>query len=208
VEFELATRTIKRDIEFMRERLKLPIEFDRRKKGFFYSRPVKYFPAVPLSEAEMFALLVAQKAIAQYHDTPFEQPLTAAYRRLTRQLSDRVNFSLEGLGQALSFQPFAPGDADLLAFERISSALTQQLEVTFTYRNHGAQTPQKRRVRPYHLACIQNQWYLIGFDVRREDLRTFVLTRLWSPAVTAKRFTMPPDFSIEDYLEGSFSVLR
>jgi hypothetical protein len=41
-----------------------------------------------------------RKAITQYHDTPFEQLLRAAYRRLTGQLNDSLNSTLEGLGQS------------------------------------------------------------------------------------------------------------
>ena len=133
----------------------------------------------------MFALLVANKAISQYHGTPFEEPLKTAFRRLTGQLDQTVKFSLGSLDGVLSFHPFAPEDADLRAFETITRALTERRELAFSYRNHGAQTPQKRRVQPYHLACIQNVWYLIGFDVQRQAMRTFALTRLQRAALQA-----------------------
>jgi len=207
-EFEVVTRTIKRDVEFMKERMELPIEFDARRNGYFYNRPVEHFPEMPLSEAEVFALLVASKAIAQYHGTPFEEPLQTAFRRLTGQLDQTVKFSLGSLDGVLSFHPFAPEDADLRGFETITRALTERRELTFAYRNHGAQAAQKRRVQPYHLACIQNVWYLIGFDVQRQAMRTFALTRLQRPALLAKRFTVPRKFDAQEYLAGSFSVFK
>jgi proteasome accessory factor B len=63
-------------------------------------------------------------------------------------------------------------------------------------------------VQPYHLACIQNQWYLIGFDTRRQGLRTFALTRLQKPKLTEKRFAVPADFDADKYLSGSFGVFN
>ena len=70
-EFEVATRTIKRDIDFMKYRLDLPVEYDSRRYGFYYTRKVEQFPSLPMTEAEIFSLLVAHKAIAQYRGTPF-----------------------------------------------------------------------------------------------------------------------------------------
>jgi hypothetical protein len=35
---------------------------------------------MPLTEGEVFAMLVAHKAIAQYRGTPFEHPLAIAFR--------------------------------------------------------------------------------------------------------------------------------
>ena len=55
-ELEMSTRTIKRDVDFMRCRLDLPIEYDSRRYGYYYSEPVDHFPSVPITEAETFAL--------------------------------------------------------------------------------------------------------------------------------------------------------
>lgn len=75
ISIEVSTRTVKRDVDFMRDSLRLPIEYDSRRYGYYYTKPVDQFPSVPVTEAEIFALLVAHKAIAQYQGTPFEQPL-------------------------------------------------------------------------------------------------------------------------------------
>src|SRR5689334_15208898 len=81
-EFEISTRTVKRDVEYMKDSLNLPIAYDRVRGGFYYTRPDVQFPTVAVTEAEIFALFVAHKAIAQYHGTPFQAPLEAAFRKL------------------------------------------------------------------------------------------------------------------------------
>ena len=63
-EFEVSWRTIMRDVDFMKCRLKLPLEFDAQQNGYFYTKPVEQFPQMPFTEAEVFAMLVAHKAIA------------------------------------------------------------------------------------------------------------------------------------------------
>ena len=70
-ELEVSTKSIHRDIEFMRDRLELPIEYDGSRFGYFYTEEVNAFPTVQITEGEIFALLVAEKALQQYRGTSF-----------------------------------------------------------------------------------------------------------------------------------------
>lgn len=207
-EMEVSLRTVKRDVEFMRDRFRLPIEYDEVKHGFYYTRPVDRFPSLAMTEAEIFALLVAHKAIAQYHGTPFEKPLAMAFRKLTGQLDREEQYSLDNLEEGLSFRPFAPEDTDARDFRIIARSLRERRVLEFRYKNLGAKVTQQRRVRPYHLACIENHWYLFAFDVNRQAIRTFSLSRLKEPKLTPQRFPAPKDFDPAEYLRGSFSVFK
>ena len=207
-EFEVSVRTIKRDLDFMKYRMDLPLKFDGQRNGYHYTRPVEQFPQLPISEAEVFALLVAHKAIAQYHGTPFERPLAMAFRKLTGQLDRSVQFSLGNLDEVLSFRPFAPEDADLETFQIITRGLKERRELRFLYRNLGADKAHWRQVRPYHVACVDNHWYLFAFDVRRDAMRTFALTRLRAPEITQEHFAVPKKFNLNEHLKGSFNVFK
>jgi proteasome accessory factor B len=156
----------------------------------------------------VFALLVAHKAIAQYHGTPFERPLEMAFRKLTGQLDRSFQFSLGNLDEVLSFRPFAPEDADLETFQIITRGLKERRELRFLYRNLGADKAHWRQVRPYHVACVDNHWYLFAFDVKRDAMRTFALTRLRAPEVTHEHFALPKKFNLNEYLRGSFNVFK
>jgi len=207
-EFEVSTRTIKRDIDFMKVRYQLPIEYDGRRYGFHFTEPVEEFPSVPITEAEMFALFIAQKAVAQYRGTPFGQPLEAAFRKLTAQLGNGSSFTLNSLDEALSFRPFAPEDTDVELFQKLTQALQDRRVVTFHYRNLGAERAQKRTVHPYHLACIDSHWYLFAFDEARKAMRTFVLTRMRDLKVLKRLFTPSTKFDPNEHLKGSLSVFK
>ena len=207
-EFEVTVRTVMRDLDFMRDRLNLPIEFDSQRNGFYYTEKVEQFPQLPFSEAEIFALLVAHKAVAQYRGTPFEQPLALAFKRLTGQLDSSAKYSLNNLDEALSFRPFAPEDNELDTFEVITRALKERRVLKFQYRNLDADKAQARLVHPYHLGCVDNHWYLFAFDVKRQAMRTFALPRLKLPELTTERFTIPKKFNLSEYLKGSFSVFK
>ena len=70
-ETEVSTKTIQRDLEFMRDRMSLPVEFDATRNGYFYSGEVSGFPTMQITEGEIFALVVAEKALQQYRGTSF-----------------------------------------------------------------------------------------------------------------------------------------
>jgi proteasome accessory factor B len=207
-EFEVAKRTMKRDIEFMKDRLQLPIGFDQRRNGYFYTEPVKQFPEMPMSEAEVFALFVASKAIEQYRGTPFQRLLETAFRRLTGRLDESVRFSMGSLDDVISFRPYAPGDADVSTFETLANGVRERRAVKFMYRNHGALNFQRRHVHPYHMAHVDGRWCLFAFDVDRQAMRTFVLCRLKGAKLTTHKFSVSKRFDLNEYLQNSFSLFR
>lgn len=207
-QFEVNPRTIKRDIEFMRDRLELPIEYDASRRGHYYTKPVEKFPAVKLNEQELFALLVAQKVVAAYQGTAFVQPLQKAFRRLAGLLDDKHPISLGNLDEVLSFRPLGPEDADVGKFNLLTQAMHQGRAVSFRYRKLAQQQWQRRKIHPYHLAFGEHRWYLIGHDVQRRALRTFVLSRMDDVHLLGQKFSRPKDFKVEEYLKNSFSVFK
>ena len=207
-ELEVSAKTIQRDIEFMRDRLGLPIEYDQLHFGFVYTEPVANFPNIQVTEGEIVALFVAQKALQQYRGTPFEAPLRAAFHKIGDGLKDRITFSWSDLDAAISFRSAGQSMADLEVFEVLSHAVLNSAEVEFRYRKLRGVAVETRRVRPYHLGCVDNQWYLFAFDLDRQQLRTFALPRIREPGRTGARFRRPANFSIGKFLDSSFGIFQ
>jgi proteasome accessory factor B len=245
-ELETSRRTILRDIQFIKDRLRLPVQYDPLRYGFCYTGPADDLPLPPLSEADLFSLLIAHKAIAQYLGTPLEKPLRLAFDKLTRQLDTQHRYGFQNLDAALSFRPFAPEDTDLHSFQTITKAIANSKALKFLYRNrtpkalwtapakvwtapaersgdgafppsasdHQLSTnnnqpfPRSRTVHPYHLACINNLWYLFAWDPAKRDLRTFALHRLTRPQLTTEKFTKPKSFDPAELLRGSLNVFK
>ena len=207
-ELEVSQKTIQRDIEFMRYQLGLPIEYDQLHFGFVYTEPVTSFPNIQVSEGEIVALFVAQKALQQYRGTPFEAPLRAAFSKIGHGLKDKISFSWSDLDAAISFRSVGQSEADLEVFELLSHAVLDSVEVEFRYRKLRGSAAETRQVRPYHLGCVDNQWYLFGFDLARQQVRTFALPRIREPRRTGARFRRPANFSIGKFLDSSFGVFQ
>ena len=83
-EWEKSPRTIQRDLDFIRDVWGLPLEYHRKKYGFYFSEPVGKFPMVPISERELVSVFVAQKALSQYRGTPFEKRVDTGAKLVTK----------------------------------------------------------------------------------------------------------------------------
>lgn len=204
---EVSRKTIVRDIAFMRDRLNLPIEFDAQIQAYRYTHPVNAFPTVHVTEGELLALLVAQRALEQYRGTPFHHQLEIAFEKLAGGLRDRISFSPADELRAVSFKNIGLGRTDLAVFNALSAAVLRQEEVTFHYRKPGDVKASVRRVRPYHLSNRENLWYLIGHDLERDALRTFALPRTANVTITKTTFVRPTDFSPEKFFASALGVL-
>lgn len=203
---EVTVKTIQRDIEFMRDQLGLPIDYDASRKGYAYTEKVAGFPTMQVSEGELMALLVAGKALAQYRGTPYEQQLKAAFDKLATGLNGTISFSPGAGLAALSFGAVGHAEADLAIFGPLSRAVAQRREIEFDYRKPGSARATHRHVQPYHLAYRDNLCYLIGRDVAKQALRQFALPRMSKIAVRKERFLVPADFSPEEYFKGAFGA--
>jgi predicted DNA-binding transcriptional regulator YafY len=105
-EIEVNPKTIHRDLEFMRDRLNLPLAFDSAHNGYHYTAEVSAFPTMQITEGEIFALVVAEKALQQYRGTSFERPLLSAIRKM-EQVAAGHHFAEPRRHRADHFLPHA-----------------------------------------------------------------------------------------------------
>jgi predicted DNA-binding transcriptional regulator YafY len=205
-ELEISTKTVRRDVEFMRDRLRLPIEWDSARNGYCYTAPVTNFPTMHFTEGELVALVVAEKALQQYRGTTFEKPLLSAIKKMEESLPDTISLSLSDVHQTISFRTSAEQIVDLEIFDALAKATAAQRQIEFAYRKPGQNQTEQRRVDPYHLANINGEWYLFAYDHLRKDIRTFVPARIKSIKQTGKTFSRVAGFSLEQRLRNSFGV--
>jgi proteasome accessory factor B len=205
-QLEVSTKSVHRDLEFMRDRLELPIAYDGSRFGFFYTQPVRAFPTLQITEGEILALVVAEKALQQYRGTCFERPLLSALKKMEQSLPDTVSLSLDDVAQTISFRTRAEPILDLKIFDTLAKATVAHRQLELAYRKPGQRRIQKRLVDPYHLANINGEWFLFAFDHLRNDLRTFVPARIKGIRQTGKTFERRAAFSLEKRLRGSFGV--
>ena len=205
-ELEVSTKSIGRDIEFMRDRLQLPIAYDGARFGYHYTEEVSSFPTLQITEGELFALLVAEKALQQYRGTHFEKPLLSAFKKMAASLPDTISLNLADWGQTISFRTSAEPILNLEIFDALAQATAKHHQLELAYRKPGRHQSEPRLIDPYHLANVNGEWFLFAFDHLRKDIRTFVPSRIESVRRTGQTFARPQKFSLEKTLRDSFGV--
>src|ERR1700720_1656017 len=123
---EVTTKTIQRDLDYMRYQLGVPIEFDYSQGGYYFTKPMTDLPLFQLTESELVSIFVAQKALEAYKGTAFEQPLRSAFQKLqaaTNSPGTRVSISWEDLDAAISFRHFDAYLPDAKIFTEIAKAV-------------------------------------------------------------------------------------
>ena len=66
----VSQKTVQRDIDFLRDQLHAPLDYDRLRKSYFFTEPTWSMPALVVSEGEILAVLLGSRVLEQYHGTP------------------------------------------------------------------------------------------------------------------------------------------
>lgn len=205
-ELNVTPKTVQRDINFMRDHLKLPMVYDDARHGFYYKKSVSEFPVFDLTTEELAALFFARNALLPIRGTKLADVLNLAFQRITRPLQDNVSFGWAELDEAFSVKNPGASKPELETFGKLAKAVLDRKEIEFQYRKMGADKPETRKVQPLHLGEVDNGWYLVGLDLDRNAIRTFALPRLGQLKVTTTKFQRPADFDARAYFKNSFGV--
>jgi len=206
---EVTTKTIQRDIDYMRYQMSVPIEFDFARGGYYFTRPITDLPLFQLTEAELVSVFVAQKALEAYKGTVFEQPLRTAFQKLQAATgSANISISWEDFDSAISFRHFDAYLPDATVFSELATAIRNEEVVEFGYKKLDAKAFEKRTVEPWHLACVSGQWYLLGHDRTRKARRIFVIARMRRVSPTGQKLSnsRPGEGEIQRLFRNSFQI--
>lgn len=205
-ELEVHRKTIQRDLNFMRDELELPLEYDETRHGYHYTRPVSEFPFLQTQSEDLVALLLARNALDGLRGSALEASLRTGFQRLLAGMGDRITIPWSDLDQAFSTRIRGMTERDVFLFERLAKAVLESRELHFEYQKLADDRPAKRRVQPYHLAEIDGAWYLIGHDLDRDARRTFAVQRMRAVHLTERRFVRSRDYRLQELFSDSFGV--
>lgn len=201
----VSERTVRRDVERLRQ-LGYPVESVRGPAGHYTLRAGSAMPPLLLDEDEAIAIAVGLGTAARASVTGIEEASVRALVKLEQVLPSHLRRRVGALGAATIAPPTAGPLVDPGHLTVLAAACRDSECVRFAYTSRqGAGT--QREVEPHSLVNRGQRWYLVAYDRRREDWRTFRVDRLRSPAATAVRFApreLPaPDASA--YVERSIS---
>lgn len=199
---EISPRTLRRDIDRLRE-LGYPVLANRGVDGGYQLEAGATLPPLLLDDEEAVGLAVALQTAAQESVTGVAESSLRALAKLTQVMPPRLRHRVEALRGATEM-PELPGwgprgsgtTADPEALVTIALACRDTERVRFGYVTAAGESAE-RQVEPLRLVSLNRRWYLVGYDLDRQDWRSFRLDRLRDPRRTGSRFR-PRDLPTQD----------
>jgi predicted DNA-binding transcriptional regulator YafY len=202
-QWEVSTKTAQRDIDFLRDRMGAPIEYDALHRGYYYTEPTFMLPAVQMNEGELAALLMGSKMLAAFQGTPMAEKLSTVFDKLSALLPDNITVRPEELFTHFSFVAPPAMPISSTVWKKVVQGLENQRMLEISYRNWRGESTH--RVAPVHLANLQGDWYLFvqfeGFD----NFRQISLSRIQSIKLLRKTADIQGSFDAKKELADTFS---
>ncbi|ANZ16342.1 DeoR family transcriptional regulator [Streptomyces noursei ATCC 11455] len=192
----VTTRTIRRDIERLRE-LGYPVHATMGAEGGYRLAAGTAMPPLLLDDEEAVAIAVGLRSTAGHTIAGIEEASVRALAKLEQVLPTRLRRRVATLGTATVPMPSGDGptvDPEHLAV--LAAAIANHERVRFRYRA-GAGDLSRRLVEPHRLVAAGRRWYLVAFDNDRDDWRIFRVDRLSEPFATGAR-TAPRELPAAD----------
>lgn len=204
-ELESGIATISRDLDYMRDRMYAPIEYDFTHKGYYYTEAFEPSMQNHLSDKDLRVMLSAKTLLSHYKNTPI-------YEEACTMLDLLSSNAIEGKNTALmnriAVAPTVETNVNQEIWNAIQDSLNQNHILQFDYTDRWGKKTEQRRLRPYQLVLDEGVCYLFGFDELRQAERIFSLVRMKNTVVTDDEFELPDNYDFESRCkDGNFGAV-
>ncbi|AGZ40816.1 helix-turn-helix transcriptional regulator [Actinoplanes friuliensis] len=203
---DISLRTVRRDVDRLRE-LGYPIAAIKGPDGGYRLSAGTELPPLLFDDEQAVALTIALQVAATTSGDTLAEAAVRALNTIRQVMPSRLRHRVEALRitavERPTTRPAAPVDGDVLL--AISAAVHARETLRFDYGPESTDTPP-RRVEPHHVITWDGRWYLIAFDLDRNDWRTFRVDRIALRTPNGPRFTPReiPGGDVAAYAIGKF----
>ena len=200
---EVSTRTIRTDIERLRE-LGYPVEATPGVGGGYRLGHGTTMPPLLLDDEEAVAVAVALRTTAGAGVTGIEEASLRTLVKLEQLLPSRLRHRIDAMRAATVSVPGAGPTVDSAVLSAIAGAIRASERLRFDYVDHNGRETG-RITEPQRLVVWGRRWYLLAWDVDRADWRTFRVDRIEPKIPTGPRFKPRPltDEDAASYVQRS-----
>ncbi|MBF6301867.1 YafY family transcriptional regulator [Nocardia amamiensis] len=196
---DVDVRTVRRDIDKLRN-LGYPVDATPGVGGYRLSAGAK-LPPLLLEDDEAVAVALGLRTAAGGTIAGIEDSSLRALAKLEQVLPSRLRHRVGMLQAATITVPAGGPTVDPDTLTAVAGAIRDNHRLRFDYRGHDG-VASLRTIEPHRLAHTGRRWYLVGWDVDRDDWRTYRVDRMQPRIPTGPRF-MPresPDADLSGYL--------
>jgi predicted DNA-binding transcriptional regulator YafY len=203
---EVSLATFKRDLEYLRERLEVPIEWNADKGGYELGSDRKVeLPGLWFNDSEIQALLVMDAMLADLSPGLLEghvAPLRARLEMLLEEgqvAPDEVRKRVRVLRQAARALPAG-------VFEVVAAATLKRRRLSIAYAARSTAEATERIVSPQRLVLYRDNWYLDAWCHLRNGLRKFSVDAISSPAMLDEKAKSVDMKAVERELDRGYGI--
>ena len=195
-QWEVSSKTIQRDMEYMKYQLGAPIEYDALKRGFYYNDEFFMLPSITMNEGELTALVIGSRALEQYRGTPIAEKMESILEKLSDVLPDSISLNPSELFANFSFS--APSAISIKPdiWEAVVNGLLARRQLEIDYLG------KKSRIHPLHMANLQGEWYLFVRFFDYDNFRQISIGRIESVRLLDESVDAA-DFDPQDFLSNT-----
>ena len=209
-ELEVSPATLKRDLEFLRDRLGAPIEYDRDLNAYRFGadyRGQKHeLPGLWFNERELYSLLMAHQLLS-------ELDAEGVISRHLHPLLERIHHMLGStdadaalLMRRVKIVSPAKRPVPGPFFERVAEALLQRRRLHMRYLTRGRRAVSERDVSPQRLVHYRSTWYLDAWCHHRERLLRFALDAIESAQVLDDKAREIPMRQVQAEMDAGYGI--
>ena len=195
---EVSPRTLRRDVDRLRE-LGYPVRAHRGVDGGYQLAAGASLPPLLMDDDEAVAVAVGMQAAANGAVAGIEEAAVRALTKVTQVLPPRLRHRVDALSAVTVQASWGDTPVDPTALITVAQGCrdTERLQFDYTARDGE---PSQRHVEPHRLVRLGQRWYLVAYDLDRQDWRSFRLDRLTTPRATTVRFR-PRELPATDAVE-------
>ncbi|MDR2730341.1 MAG: WYL domain-containing protein [Treponema sp.] len=194
---DTSVSTICRDIEFMRDQLFAPIEYDDLNRGYYFTEKTFRLPTSFTGAEDLFALCMARSVFSLYRKTPLYESSRQLLESITTLIA--LDGNKDWLENRIAVPPIASAKVKLDIWEIIVAGLKSNRIITLDYKGTWDEEYKERKVYPYQLLFDSGVWYLYGFAEERKAARIFSLSKIKNARLTKDVFTLPKNYKYSDF---------
>ena len=202
--------TVKRDIEYLRDRLNAPILWDRSLRGYRFDRSLpgadKYsLPGLWFNDQEIFALLTMQQLLSNLGNgllTPHIKPLLARLNALLGSQDD----SADEIRKRIRILRVAARTERPEHFEAVASATIRRRRLVIAYHARSSDQVTEREVSPQRLVHYRDNWYLDGWCHLRKGLRSFSVDAIRSAWILERKARAVAEHTLDAVLASGYGI--
>jgi predicted DNA-binding transcriptional regulator YafY len=203
-ELSVSSKTVQRDLDYLRDELEAPIEFRREENGYAYRRDDYVLPFLPVDGQDLFAMGVAAQVLQLLGGTPLAKSLSSCYTRLARLMPPSVRLRPEIVREKLTLRSAAFRPVPEETWQAVSEALQKGVALAMRYRHPGEGAGEPRTIRPYALVLAGRDWMVLAED--QSQIKNFYLARIEGARVTGERYAIPRDFDADAFFRNTFGL--